>query len=327
VAFRQSSVLVVSALLLTAPALAEPPPLELTWNAPAGCPSGVDVRRQFERLAKVDAGHAPPRLTAEATVEQNGEQWHLRLHIVRDGAVGEREVDAVSCVSLARAAALELALAAGGSFVPDAEPPPEAAAPVPTTPPKAPDTSAEADRSASTMLTPTSGRSVTWFAALDGRYASGPLPGGAMGTAAGVDARFRSWMASARVVGWPHVREEPVAGVHATFAGVGGSLSACFVGSMSDDLSLAGCAGFQVSALRGSSTGGSESGSAVASWYAALPGVRARWRLVGALYMDVGVDGAISLTRPKFVITRLETPAHVVPLFAPSLGVGLAMRI
>jgi hypothetical protein len=316
--------------LVATPALGDAPPLELTWNAPAGCPSGAEVRRQFERLAKVDPSHAAPHLVADATVEQDGDKWHLRLHIVRDGAVGEREVDAVSCVSLARAAALELALAAGGSFVPDEEPPPDNVTQPPpaSPPPKAPDASAaEADRAASAAAMVPTKRPVTWWATLDGRYASGPLPGGALGTAAGVDARFRSWMASARVVGWPHVREEPVAGVHATFAGVGGSLSACFVGAPSDDFAIAGCAGLQASALRGSSTGGSESGSAVASWYAALPGVRARLRLVGALFLDVGVEGAISLTRPRFVIDGLTPPAYVVPVFAPSVSAGLAIRI
>jgi hypothetical protein len=316
------------ALLVATRAFGEAPPLDLTWNAPAGCPSAGEVRRQFERLAKVDANRAAPHLVADASVEQDGEKWHLRLHIVRDGAVGEREVDAVSCVSLARAAALELALAAGGSFVPDAEPPPETATqPAPSPPPKAPDASApEADHAPSTTEPPAR-RLVTWWAALDGRYASGPLPGGAFGSAAGVDARFRSWMASARVVGWPRVRGEPVSGVHATFAGVGGSLSACIVGAPSDDFAIAGCAGLQASALRGSSTGGSEPGSAVASWYAALPGVRARFRLVGALFLDVGVEGAISLTRPRFVIEGLTPPAYVVPVLSPSVSAGLAIRI
>jgi hypothetical protein len=314
------------ALLVAAPALAEALPLELTWNAPAGCPSGAEVRRQFERLAKVEANRAPPQLVAEANVEQSGEKWHLKLHIMRDGAVGEREVDAVSCVSLARAAALALALAAGGGFVPDAEPPPDAAPTTPPSPPPKAAANAEADGAVPSATVPVK-RLVSWWATLDGRYASGPLPGGALGTAAGVDARFQSWMASARVVGWPHVREEPVAGVRATFAGVGGSLSACFVGSPSDDFAVAGCAGLQASALRGSSTGGSEAGSALAAWYAALPAVRARLRLVGALFVDVGVEGAISLTRPRFVIEGLAPPAYVVPVFAPSVSAGLAMRL
>jgi hypothetical protein len=99
------------------------------------------------------------------------------------------------------------------------------------------------------------------------------------------------------------------------------------LGSPSDWFAVAGCAGLQASALRGASSGGSEAGSAVASWYAALPAVRARFRLVGELFMDLGFETAISLTRPRFVITGLTPPAYVVPLLAPSVSAGLAMRI
>jgi len=335
VAIRRSLSLVCAlpVLLAARRALGEAPPLDLTWNAPPGCPSAADVRRQFEQLAKVPADRAPPHLVAEAVVEQNAERWHLRLRIVRDGLAGEREVEAASCVSLARAAALELALAAGGSFAPDAETPAEPATPAnPPVKPERSDANAappEADRTravASAKPAPVV-RPLSWWATLDARYSSGPLPGKAFGTAAGVDTRYRSWLASARVVAWPGVHEEPVPGLHATFAGVGGSLSICFVGGSSQAFMLAGCAGLQASALRGSSSGGSVSDSAVASWYAALPAIRAKIRLVGDLSIDLGFESAISLTRPRFVVLGLTPPVYVVPQFAPSLSVGLSIQI
>jgi hypothetical protein len=296
-------------LLATSRVWGEAPPLSLTWNAPPGCPSAADVRRQFEQLAKAPTDRPPPRLVADALVEQNAERWHLRLRIVRDGLAGEREVDAGSCVSLARAAALELALAFGGSFAPDPEPPAESA----TAPQNAPPVSAA--------------RPISWWATLDARYASGPLPGRTFGTAAGVDARYRSWLASARVVAWPGAREEPVPGIRTTFAGVGGSLSICFIVGSSPSVMLAGCGGLQASALRGSSSGGSVADSAVASWYAALPAVRARLRLVGNLSIDLGLESAISLTRPRFVVLGLNPPVYVVPQLAPTLSVGLSLQI
>jgi hypothetical protein len=90
---------------------------------------------------------------------------------------------------------------------------------------------------------------------------------------------------------------------------------------------LAGCAGLQASALRGSSSGGSVADSAVASWYAALPAVRARFRVVGDLSIDLGFEPAISLTRPRFVVLGLNPPVYVVPQVAPSLLAGLSIRI
>jgi hypothetical protein len=320
--------------LLARPSLAQSTPLELTWNAPPACPSAADVRHQFERLARAPDNRPPPHLVADAVIEESADGFHLRLHIVRDGLAGEREVDAKSCVSLARAAALELALAAGGGFAPDettpdATPPSgtpanEASLPPQPSSPPAPDRATSPPPAPKTTPAP---QTLAWWATLDARYAAGPLPGAALGSAAGVDVASSWWMATARVVTWPRDRDEPLAGLHATFAGFGGSVSLCAYAGSNGALIFAGCAGLQASALRGSSSGGSESGSAVAAWYAALPGARVRLHLVGRLSLDLGVESALSLTRPRFELRGWPSPVHTVPVFAPSASLGLSMRI
>ena len=80
-------------------------PLTLTWDAPAGCPTAADVRAEYERLVRSSSGRTLPALTAEAHIEPRGPRWALRLRTVRDGIPGERELEADSCASLARAAA------------------------------------------------------------------------------------------------------------------------------------------------------------------------------------------------------------------------------
>ena len=48
----------------------------------------------------------------------------------------------------------------------------------------------------------------------------------------------------------------------------------------------------------------------------------------GALdFYELGFEPVISLTRPRFVVLGLTPPVYVVPVFAPSVSGGLALRI
>jgi hypothetical protein len=82
-------------------------PVSLAWNAPPGCPSQEAVLGDVRRILGTTTSH---RATARADVTQQGpERWSLHLSTVVDGAPGERSLEANSCASLAKAAALILA--------------------------------------------------------------------------------------------------------------------------------------------------------------------------------------------------------------------------
>lgn len=95
--------------LLAAGAARADEPVLLTWNAPAGCPSGAAVRGQVERILGGATNH---RVVARADVtEAAPADWSVHLVTDVDGARGERTLDANSCASLANATALIVALA------------------------------------------------------------------------------------------------------------------------------------------------------------------------------------------------------------------------
>jgi hypothetical protein len=297
--------------------------LELTWNAPTGCPSGAEVQSEFEHLTKVPPGGTPMHLTAEARIEQSGARWLLHLATVRDGLAGEREIEAGSCASLAHAAALVLALAFG-EMAAQAEEARAPAPPLPAAPPPPVITAPPAPPQPALAL------AVGAF----GLSAWGPLPGRGLGFGAGVDAGAagRRWFGSLRVLGWSGVDQTALASVITRYDGAGASLSACLAGVRARYLSLAACAGFQAGALRGTPSGVLLPTSKVAPWYAAVPGLRARVPVYRALHLDLSFELAASLNRPRFSVTEIGAPdrlvdVYVVPRLGPSAQAGLSFDL
>jgi hypothetical protein len=137
--------LVVTTVLLGRDiALADPPPpaaapLDLTWTAPEGCPTGEAVAGEVTRITG-GAGGTSRHVTAEARVERKtADAWHATIVMRVDGTVGERSFEAESCAAVADAATLILAIAVNPLVSLRAiPPPPEAPAPAPTPPPVAP---------------------------------------------------------------------------------------------------------------------------------------------------------------------------------------------
>src|SRR5580658_10823719 len=118
--------------------------LDLVWQAPDTCPTSEQVKSEFQRSLRLSPGYVPPRLSATAVVEHTSGRWFLHLHTVRNGIEGNREIEADSCTSLARAAALVLTLALGEGDLdqqpapvnsePAVAPPVEASPPAPLLP-------------------------------------------------------------------------------------------------------------------------------------------------------------------------------------------------
>ncbi len=115
----------------TAARALEPPalPLELAWEAPAGCPDAAFVAARVEAILR-GPPEAPVAVVARGTVERAGAAYHLALTL-RTGDLEEtRAIDAASCAALAEAAAVVVALAIDPSR--DEASPAPAPAPAPT---------------------------------------------------------------------------------------------------------------------------------------------------------------------------------------------------
>jgi hypothetical protein len=308
---------VLTALVVSVSPAARAQDLDLAWDAPAGCPTADDVKSEFRRSLHLAPGHVPPTLSAGAVVDHTGEHWTLHMHIARNGVASDRDIEADSCTSLARAAALILTLALGEGDMgeapsPAVEPRNEPPPPLPPVAPAAP-----ADTGPSLRRRP-----LAWSTALDARAAWGPTPGPSLGVASGVDVRGAWWALRARAEASPGASQRPAPGLHTSYEDVGGALSFCVLGSPSSFLLLSVCAGAEATAIHGGSSGGTRGGDAVAPWYAGLGSLRARVPVVDALHLDVGFEIAASITRPRFVVDGLGD-VYEVPELSPSIGGGL----
>jgi hypothetical protein len=326
-AIRAYVALAAGLLWVTTTRRARAQDLDLIWQAPETCPSGDQVKSDFQRSLRLSPGYVPPHLSATAVVDHTGGRWFLHLHTVRNGIEGNREIEADSCSSLARAAALVLTLALGeGDF--DQQPAPvikepapapsvQAPPPPPPAPPVAPVHAAHGP--------------LTWSPTLEARAAWGPLPGPALGVGAGVDLRAKWWELSARGVAWPSVSQNPAPGVQDTFEGVGGALSFCVLGSPASFVVFALCGGLEASAIHGDS-GGTRAGYGtvvphpkLAPWYAALTSLRVRFPLFDSVHFELGFELAESLFRPEFAIGLGD--AYVVPELSPSAVAGVSFDL
>jgi hypothetical protein len=300
--------------------------LDLVWQAPETCPTGEQVKAEFQRSLRLSPGYVPPQLSATAVVDHTGGRWFLHLHTVRNGIEGNREIEADSCTSLARAAALVLTLALGEGDL-DQQP-----APIHKEPPPAPPVVAPAPVAPAPAPPPHAAHGpLTWSPAVEGRIAWGPLPGPALGVGAGVDLRAKWWELSARAEAWPSVSQSPAPGVQTTFEGAGGGLSFCVLGSPASFVVFALCGGLEASGIYGDS-GGTRAGYGtviahpkLAPWYAALTSVRARFPLFDAVHLEVGFELAESLFRPEFAIGLGDV--YVVPELSPSGVVGVSFDL
>ena len=89
----------------------ETAPLQLSWRAPEPCPPQSEVESQILELL---GGRTQSTTMVHAKVEAfRGEDalWHVDVHTVVDGQLGERRVDGENCEAVAEAAALILAMA------------------------------------------------------------------------------------------------------------------------------------------------------------------------------------------------------------------------
>jgi hypothetical protein len=171
------------ALLLGARiAAAEASALQLTWRAPAGCPSAAEVQAQVVELLAGRDVPASRRLLAVTSVERTDRgAFTVHLETNLDGASGERTFEGDSCKTVARTTALILAFAldpgAAERTAPSPPPPAEAKPPPPAevAPPPSPK--------------PTEPVSFRALASLEAAVVSGVLPKPALAARAAIGVR------------------------------------------------------------------------------------------------------------------------------------------
>ncbi|MFZ5896201.1 MAG: hypothetical protein ACOY0T_34410 [Myxococcota bacterium] len=108
---RALASLALGVATLCAPALARAQSIQLTWNAPIGCP---DREQVLEAIRELMGGAAPSGdVSVRADVARVDSRLALKLVLNAQNGSSERSMESTNCDELARGAALVVALAAG----------------------------------------------------------------------------------------------------------------------------------------------------------------------------------------------------------------------
>ncbi len=289
---------VAAALLgLLSPAWAQgpAPAFRLAWDAPAGCPSGPEVRAEVEGLVP----HPPAdgrAIEVRALVRmQQGGRWAGTFHVAQGDFVGERHFEAEVCADVAHAFALVAALALEPNLVPRAPefPAPKPTPPAPSASPPGAAAGARGER-----------RSYAWLVGAGAQLQAGLVPNLAPGM--GIDAGVR----------WPRVRiylsgiflpeqGESLAGLRGAegrYGLVGGGLTGCRHWPLGASFDVGVCARTRWGQAWAKSEGVARESTGRGAWGSA--GALGTFGLAlgrhGAL--RAGLEGGASVLRPTFVI-------------------------
>lgn len=319
-----SSALALAYALLPTSAVAQTLPIELTWQAPAECPSKEAVLSRARSLL----GSKPTKVEkvrAEGTIQKTDERYELTLLIDENGQIGERRVWAQKCEELSGAAAISLVLlltsghdgAGSGS---DARTPGSASSPSEPSDATKPDSKPPVTAPPGEPESPPSDSERGWRLLVSAPLLAvsiGPLPKPSIGLAAGVGLQGHAW--SVRLVGqWYGAQVVPApiqpygADVQRIAAGlwgcwdlqrVGWSFSPCLRGSVAR-VSATGYGPFLRSATQSETSFG--------------VGVGAIGRLqpTASLALVVSAGVQVELSRPVILLKTLGTVRQLAPLSA-----------
>jgi hypothetical protein len=342
-AARAAALVALCALVLPVRARAQSPePVELSWDAPPGCPHAREVRDRIRQLAGASKSSGTP-LRAEATVSRNDDgRLHLKLVVHAGNLVGERNIDGKSCADLAGATAINLALllnaseplsesalagseqpgsassagaaaassfgdarkqdAAGTSSQPAPAPKPEPQA-------QAPHAQAPADDAATTRR---------WRALIELPFASlgiGPLPRPSFGLSLGGGVSLERWRFLAETNAWlsQQLRPSDHPGLGAKVGRIVASLRACRA-VVPGRFELAPCLHVSVDHIWARGTGANvASRTAATTWVAVGAGAQARLYLAQWFSLVGEVDAQIETARPRISIDGVGYVGQLAP--------------
>ncbi len=308
-------------LLLGATARAQALPVDLSWDAPAECPTHDDVTAELSRIIRVTPGRTVTAVRAQAKIEHSADgRYRLHLRTQREDSPtsgGDTDLDAPSCAALERGVTLVLALALGdGVDVIDdkPEPPPPVPPPPPPLPPpaapkpKPPPPHVEARPSL---------RAYPWLAVA---AASGVIAKPALGAQIGFALGQNYWETALRLQGFPRGSAH-TGNIDSAYSAWYAALGACLREPLGAG-ALAACANFDLGVVHGSATGSDHDSSATAPYYAVGPSAVATVPLHHRLQLRLEVGLSIAIDPPRFAIRGLQD-VHVVSRYVPSASLGL----
>jgi hypothetical protein len=284
------------------------PPFSLSWDAPAECPGGDQVRGQIERLLPTAATAQPPLEVQAVVTAIDGGGWRLRMQTRRGDQQGERELTSESCAALAESAAVIVGLMLNPmTLLP--------AAPAPIEPPAA----ASVPSAATTLAAPRFSRFVL---GVEGSLERGPLPraDGAVGILVGMrgSAWRVDWVTRFR---WP---EREMAGTAGTAGGDFWLLSAALRGCWvigAGRVRGGPCGQVDAGALRGRSFGVRAPNRAWAPWLAVGAGPQISLSLTARWALRATGQASLALLRPRFEIDGVGL-VHQPKVVALEAGLG-----
>src|SRR4051812_29249858 len=102
----------IAAIGMSSSALASAPPLELSWQAPAGCPDGAAILHYITKVVG-NAEPTPSTMRAQASIARlAADRWMADLTVQTSATDSStRTFEGPTCEAVAEAAALVVALA------------------------------------------------------------------------------------------------------------------------------------------------------------------------------------------------------------------------
>jgi len=308
-------------------------PLDLSWQAPPGCPQESAVRERLRALvpsAMLESG----RLKAEGTITRVDKRFRLKLVLHLGDLSGERSIDSDSCSDLAGAAVVALGLllqsaAPSTADKPGATPGATTAgeetsagedgttatpATKPDAPPQATDPATDPDPIEASPPRPP--RSWRVFVAPQLEADLGPLPKPSLGVAfaAGLSAQEWRFMGS---FAFPRHQQLRLAGS----SGAGADLQHWEVEAWicrafrSETLELAPCVLVGWESLKASGNGpGVEARSQRTSWLAAGAAAVGRWYVADWFAFAASVGAKVEGARPTISIEGLGDYGRLEPV-------------
>jgi len=287
--------------------------IELGWDAPGGCPTAVQVRREALRLLGGQSRLGAKHLRARAVVSRDDKgQWQLAMVTETGGSIGNRKLSGESCKELADAAALILALAYDPEAVavarqpPPSSPdkPPPAPAPLPiaaSAPPRRPGSAAAGEQ-------PTMGGREGDLLFFVGALASadlGAMPSAAFGVGGQVGLSAYRLRIDLAVTYWlpqQHAVAESDAGGEVSF--FTGSLSGCPI-LIAEPVQLGPCAAFELGRMHAAGYGVDNPSEQTILWVGARVGGRLGVIVADPLALGVQLEAVVPFVRPRWVLERV----------------------
>ncbi len=305
---------------VSATASASDSPLELMWQAPAECPSEADVHADVEKRLGGSASGKHVLARARVTHREDS-SWQVVLSTTQAGTSGERTLDGPTCVAVARATALILALTIDPEALsrrPTPPPLPPPPTPIPTPPPIAVSPAPHHGLAATSQLQ----------LSLRASYAVGfgvardvvsPLGlGVAFGARAG---RF-----TVELVAYSFRESDdltPLVGGTFWLLAVGGS--GCSAVLDTKRIQVGGCAGMEIQRMQGDGFGVSQTRTGWASWAAPTASLFFDLKLTSLVWLATRFDGALPLSHPRFVLENVG-PVFQVGAASGRASVGIELR-